>query len=81
MRIDPNPTSSLVDLKPTMGESEHEPRVLNDLCYPVGSVQPLCIQLPQTDVNFEIKLQIINMLSKFTRIKDAYIFMRKFEEV
>ena len=64
-----------------MGEPEHEPRVLKDLCYLVGSVQSSCIRLPQIDVNFEIKSQIINMLLKFTRIEDAYIFMRKFEEV
>ena len=43
VRIDPNFASSPVDLKPTMGEPEHKPRVLKDLCYPVGSAQSSCI--------------------------------------
>ena len=64
-----------------MGEPEHEPRILKDLCYPVRTAQPSCIRLPQTDANFEIKPQIINMLPKFTEIEDAYIFIREFEEV
>ena len=64
-----------------MGEPKHEPRVLKDLCYLVGTAQPSYIRLSQTDANFEIKPQIINMLPKFTEIEDAYIFMRKFEEV
>ena len=64
-----------------MGEPEHETRILKDLCYPVGTAQPSCIRLPQIDANFEIKPQIINMLPKFIKIEDAYIFMRKFGEV
>ena len=81
MRIDLNFVLSPVDRKPTIGELEHEPRVLKDLCYPVGIAQPSCIRLPQIDANFEIKPQIINMLPKFTEIEDAYIFMREFEKV
>ena len=59
-----------------------QPMTLKDLCYPVGSIQPSCIRLPQpTANNFEIKPQIINMLPKFTGLEDAYIFIREFEEV
>ena len=69
-----NPTS-------TMGEP-NQPQTLKDLCYPVGSVQPSCIRLPQpTANNFKIKPQIINILPKFTEIENAYIFIREFEEV
>ena len=75
VRIKPNTS------KPTISELENEPWVLKDLCYSVGSAQSSYIWLPQIDANFEIKPQIINMLPKFTRIEDAYIFMRKFEEV
>ena len=81
VRIDPNFVSNPVDLKPTMGELEHEPQILKDLWYPVGLAQPSCIRLPQIDVNFKIKSQIINMLPKFIKIDDTYIFMREFEEV
>ena len=64
-----------------MGEP-NQPQILKDLCYPVSSVQPSCIRLPQpTANNFEIKPQIIYMLPKFMRIEDAYIFIREFEEV
>ena len=60
----------------------NQTQTLKDLCYLVGSIQPSCIRLPQSIVNnFEIKPQIINMFPKFTRIEDAYIFIRKFEEV
>ena len=58
-----------------------EPRFLKDLCYPVGTAQPSCIRLPQVIGSFEIKPQTINMLPKFTRSEDAYIFIREFEEV
>ena len=82
MRIDPNPILSQVVFESTMCELNHEPQVLKDLCYPTGSTQPSCIRLPQTNAtNFEIKPQIINMLSKFTEIEDANIFIREFEEV
>ena len=65
-----------------MGEPNQEPKYLKDLYYPVGSAQPSYIRLPEVMIgNFEIKPQIINMLFKFTRIDDAYIFIREFEEV
>ena len=64
-----------------MGEP-NQPQTLRNLYYPVGSIQPSCIRLSQSTANnFEIKPQIINMLPKFTRIEDAYIFIREFEEV
>ena len=70
-----NPTTSIM-------RELNQPQILKDLCYPVGSIQPSCIRLSQpTANNFEIKPQIINMLSKFMRIEDAYIFIREFEEV
>ena len=55
-------------------EMNNQTQTLKDLYYPVGSIQPSCIRLPQPIANnFEIKPQTINMLSKFTRIEDAYI--------
>ena len=60
----------------------NQPQVLKDLCYPVGSAQPSCIRLFQTNATtFEIKPQIINMLPKFIGNEDAYIFIREFKEV
>ena len=63
-------------------EETNQPQVLKDLCYPIDSIQPSCIKFPQpTANNYKIKSQIINMLPKLIRIENAYIFIRKFEEV
>ena len=81
VRNDLSPTPNPETLRFTLSEID-QPQVHKDLCYPIGFVQPSCIRLPQTTSNnFEIKPQIISMLPKFTRIEDANIFMREFEEV
>ena len=52
--------------------------------YPMRTSLPSCIQLPSTgDNNFEVKPQFINTHSKFHGFlpKDAYFFIREFEEV
>ena len=80
VRMDLVPVSdppSIMDLA-----NQPQPQTLKDLCYPVGSVQSSCIRLSQLNANnFKIKSQIINMLPRFTGMEDAYIFIRKFEEV
>ena len=76
VRIKSIPISNLIM------DMTNQTQTLKDLCYPVGSIQPSCIRLPQpTANNFEIKPKIINMLPKFTGIEDAYIFIKEFEEV
>ena len=63
-------------------DMNNQTQTLKDLYYPVGSIQPSYIRLPQPIANnFQIKPQIINMLPKFTGIENAYIFIRKFEVV
>ena len=60
-----------------MSEPNQEPKYLKDVCYPIGSTQPSYIRVPEVTIgNFKIKPQIINMLPKFTEIKDAYLFTR-----
>ena len=48
---DPTTSTSTMDLA-----NQPLPQTLKDLCYPVGSIQPSYIRLPQpTTNNFEIK--------------------------
>ena len=50
--------------------------MLSDWLYPT-----IMYYVAQAYYQLQDKTQVINMLPKFTEIKDVYIFMRKFEEV
>ena len=61
-----------------------QPPSLQDRFYPIRNSLPSCIQLPNVgDNQFELKAKNINTHSKFHGFesKDAYFFIRKFEEV
>ena len=60
------------------------PMVLMDQYYPSRSSHPSHIRLMKaTGNNYELKLQCITMLLKFSGLKseDAYMFINEFEEV
>ena len=57
---------------------------LEDRFYPIRISLSFCIQLPEDESkSFEIKPQFINTLPHYHGLesKDAYFFIRKFEEV
>ena len=58
--------------------------VLQDRCYPIRSVLPTCIRLPDAaGNNYEIKPHFINMLPRFSGLEseDAYVFISEFEQL
>ena len=59
-------------------DSNRQPRTLLDLCYPISSVQPF--RISSSANNFIIGPQMINMHPTFSKIEDAYVYSRKFED-
>ena len=60
------------------------PTSLQNKFYPIRTSLPSCILLPEANGNnFELKPQFINTLPRFHGLesKDAYFFIREFEEV
>ena len=61
-----------------------QPQSLQERFYPIRTSLPSCIKLTIESVDpFELKPQYINTLPKFHGLesKDAYFFIREFEEV
>ena len=70
-------TSLPLHLEPVMAS-------LQDRFYPIRTLLPSCIKLPEANENnFELKPQFINILLKFhgLELEGAYFFVREFEEV
>ena len=85
---DPNSSrltkSTLLEPKSKLDPAMAQPTSLQDKLYPMRTSLPSCIQLSSiSDNNFELKSQFINTLPKFHGLesKDAYFFIREFEEV
>ena len=66
-----------------MDEQDRNEGALNEIFSPPHSTLPSCFNLPALGANVSLKLKphYIPMPSKFTRLKDAYLFLREFEEV
>jgi len=86
---DPNASRLTRNTSPPKQESKPDqvmtqPTSLQDRFYLIRTTLPSCIQLPSvSEHNFELKPQFINTLPKFhgLNFKDAYFFIREFEEV
>ena len=84
-RVDERPVSSRLTRNTSLSlHSEPVMASLQDRFYPIRTSLPSCIKLPEANRNnFELKPQFINTLPKFHGLesKDAYFFVREFEEV
>jgi len=58
-------------------------RSLSEIFYPSRTILPSCFTIPDLGPNvaFELRPHYTQMLPKFTGLEDAYLFLRKFEEV
>jgi len=58
-------------------------RPLNEIFYPTRMTLPFGFNLPdlRPNVTFELRAYYTQMLTKFTGLEDAYLFLKEFEEV
>jgi len=75
--LEPEPKTNL-----ELGNMAQE-RTLSNIFYPPRSALPSCFAMPNLapSMTFELKPYYTHMLHKFTGLDDAYLFLRKFEEV
>ena len=81
--INVEPTSTKLDESILERVKPNPPCLLRDHFYPPQASPQSCFDLPPIpkDVIFELNLDYVGMLPKFTGVEDPYLFIREFEEV
>jgi len=65
-----------------MVEQDRNERALNEIFFTPHSTLPSCFNLPAlgADVNLKLEPHYIQMLLKFTRLEDAYLFLSELKK-